>query len=355
MTSRHLKYALLSLALIAALPAAATFRDPLETPAQMNLELARSSRLTAVTRAGDRLVAVGPRGHILVSDDQGANWKQAEVPVSVDLVAVRFVTPRQGWVVGHDGVVLHSTDGGSTWTKRLDGQQAIRIMKDYFVQRADMGHEDARNLLSEVARYEEEGPTKPFLDVLFLNEQEGFIVGAFGQAFHTGDGGKSWKPLLGRIDNPRSLHIYALAQSGGRVYAAGEQGMLLKWDGERERFDAMASPYRGSFFGLLGTDAGLVAYGLRGNAFASRDGGASWSELKTGVTDAITGAAGLGGEAVVLATQGGKLLVDRGQGELQELPVTRPMAYFSLANAGPRSLVVVGSGGVQVESISIQK
>ncbi|WP_169254405.1 WD40/YVTN/BNR-like repeat-containing protein [Aromatoleum toluvorans] len=355
MTSRHLKSVILGAALIASLPAAAAFRDPLETPAQINLQLAKSSRLTAVTAAGERLVAVGPRGHILLSDDRGASWKQVEVPVSVDLVAVRFVTPRDGWVVGHDGVVLHSADGGSTWAKQLDGQQAIRIMKDYFVQRADMGHEDARKLLSDVARYEEEGPTKPFLDVLFLNEQEGFIVGAFGQAFHTRDGGKSWKPLLGRIDNPRSLHIYALAQSRGKIYAAGEQGMLLRWDAERERFDAMASPYRGSFFGLLGTETGLVAYGLRGNAFASHDGGASWSELRTGVTDAITGAARLPDGGVVLATQGGKLLVDSGRGHLQEMPVTRAMAYFSLAAAGPQSLVVVGSGGVQVESISIQK
>lgn len=355
MNSRHLKCALLSVALIASLPAAAAFKDPLQTPAQMNLDLAKSSRLTAVAQAGERLVAVGPRGHVLVSDDRGASWKQVAVPVSVDLVAVQFPTPRLGWVVGHDGVVLHSSDGGSTWVRQLDGDRAIAITKDYFAQRAEMGHEDARNLMAEVARYVEEGPVKPFLDVLFVSEQEGFVVGAFGQAFHTRDGGKTWRPLLGRIDNPRSLHIYALAESGGKVYAAGEQGMLLKWDAERERFDAMESPYRGSFFGLLGTDAGLVAYGLRGNAFASRDGGANWSELKTGVTDAITGAAGLSGGGVVLATQGGKLLVDRGQGPMEELPVTRAMAYFSLAAAGPQSLVVVGSGGVQIESISIRK
>ena len=51
-------------------------------------------------------------GHIAYSDDQGRSWVQAAVPVSVDLTSVSFVTPRLGWVTGHDGVVLRSDDAG---------------------------------------------------------------------------------------------------------------------------------------------------------------------------------------------------------------------------------------------------
>jgi photosystem II stability/assembly factor-like uncharacterized protein len=62
--------------------------------------------LTGIARAGKRLVAVGERGIVVLSDDDGATWRQASVPVSVTLAAVQFPTPTQGWVVGHYGVVL---------------------------------------------------------------------------------------------------------------------------------------------------------------------------------------------------------------------------------------------------------
>src|SRR5439155_13096418 len=79
----------------------AAFVDVLDTPAQIS-PLATKSLLQSVTRAGDRLIAVGQRGHIVVSTDNGATWKQAAVPVSSDLNSVFFIDDKQGWVVGHD-------------------------------------------------------------------------------------------------------------------------------------------------------------------------------------------------------------------------------------------------------------
>ena len=110
---------------------AAEYVDVLETPA-IQSELAIKSWLVDVARAGNRMVTVGQRGHILYSDDAGKTWRQASVPVSSDLTAVYFPTPTQGWAVGHDGVVLHSTDTGATWTKQIDGRQIGQIMLDYY-------------------------------------------------------------------------------------------------------------------------------------------------------------------------------------------------------------------------------
>ena len=88
----------------------ATFVDVLDTPSAMT-PLASRSLLNGIARAGNRLVAVGARGHILYSDDEGKSWKQAKVPVSSDLTAVNFSTPQQGWAVGHDGVIVRWTEG----------------------------------------------------------------------------------------------------------------------------------------------------------------------------------------------------------------------------------------------------
>ena len=77
--------------------------------------LAAQRVLQASAVAGQRLVAAGARGHIVYSDDRGASWQQAKVPVSADLTALHFVDARQGWAVGHEGVVLHTADGGASW------------------------------------------------------------------------------------------------------------------------------------------------------------------------------------------------------------------------------------------------
>src|SRR5690349_8937389 len=42
--------------------------------------LAAKSLLLDVARAGSRLVAVGDRGHVLLSDDEGGTWRQVIVP-----------------------------------------------------------------------------------------------------------------------------------------------------------------------------------------------------------------------------------------------------------------------------------
>ena len=50
--------------------------------------------------AGSRLIVVGERGHILVSSDDGASWKQAEVPTRVMLTAIYMHDAETGWAVG---------------------------------------------------------------------------------------------------------------------------------------------------------------------------------------------------------------------------------------------------------------
>ena len=79
-------------------------------------ERAARSLLLGVAEAGPRLVAVGHRGHVVLSDDGGESWRQARsVPTRASLTAVRFVDAREGWAVGHDAIILHSSDGGETW------------------------------------------------------------------------------------------------------------------------------------------------------------------------------------------------------------------------------------------------
>lgn len=334
---------------------ASPFRDPLDTPATMSAR-PDASRLTAVATAKGRAIAVGPDGHILVSDDSGQTWQQGAVPVSSDLVAVRLLNKDKAWAVGHDGMVLHTGDGGKTWAKQLDGLQAAKLMRDYYASRTRDADPDAVKVMADVERFVEEGADKPFFDVLFLNENEGFVVGAFNMSFRTRDGGKTWEPLFDRTENPAGFHLYGLVTISDTVYLVGEQGLIRRWIPEAERFIVVNSPYVGSFFGATGNDSLLVLFGMRGNAFASRDGGVTWTTLKADTTAGITSGAVMPDGRMVMTTYSGTLLVsDDAMEAFTRVQTTRPMAYAGVASTGEGSVVLVGNSGIRIESIKRTK
>ena len=252
----------------------------------------------AVARAGDRLVAVGERGTVMWSDDGGAHWQQAKVPVQAALTAVRFADERTGWAVGHLGVVLKTEDGGRSWARQLDGVQAAAALQ------AAVGSDERAQ--RQAQRMVEEGPDKPFFDLEVIDAKHAVVVGAYGLAFATADGGARWAPLPTASANPKSLHLYGVRAVNGQWFIAGEQGLLMKSSDNGASFGALPSPYKGSFFGLLAARSGtLIAYGLRGTAFRSADGGASWDKLDLGTP--ITLQAGLErapGELVLLGQTG---------------------------------------------------
>lgn len=336
--------------LVVSAACASPFRDPLDTPAVMSAR-SQSARLTAVDMAEDRAIAVGPDGNILTSDD-GRTWQQRPVPVSSDLVSVRLLARDKAWAVGHDGVVLHTADGGRTWVKQLDGRQAAKVMLDYYEKRASSGDPAAAKMVDEAKRFVADGADKPFFDVLFLSETEGFAVGAFNLSFRTRDGGRTWTPLNDRTENPKGLHLYGIAVAGGVPYLVGEQGLIRRWNREQERFEVVDSPYKGSFFGVLGKGPLLVAFGMRGNAFRSTDGGVTWIKLRTNATAGITSGTILPDGRVVLATYSGALLAsDYSLEILSRVPTAKPMAYAGVAADGEGRVVMVGNSGIRVEVI----
>jgi photosystem II stability/assembly factor-like uncharacterized protein len=298
-------------------------------------------------------VAVGLRGHIVYSDDSGIEWIQASVPVSCDLTAVYFVNGKTGWAVGHQGVVLVSRDGGATWEKLLDGREAGRIMVDYVEEKlAKREPSDADTAWRQEARQiVDEGIDKPFLDVWFADEENGYVVGAFNMIFKTGDGGKSWQPLFDRTNNPHRLHFYAIRRFGQTIYIAGESGLLLKSQYGSDDFAPVPVPYNGSLFGLLATRGSLLAFGLRGNLFRSEDGGGHWARIETGESSALVGGAVGPDDRITIVAQDGMLLMSRDDGQHFTLSGSKkPMALSGVVEALSGHLVVVGFNGVrQVE------
>lgn len=323
--------------------------EVLDRPARMSA-LANQRLITGIARAGDRIVAVGQRGHVVHSTDGGRHWTQAPVPVSSDLTAVSFADANVGYATGHDGVVLGTRDGGQSWTRLLDGRQANTLVLAHMKRRAAApeASEQERKLLDEAQRNLDGGPDKPFLDLWFADANEGFVVGAYGLVMRTADGGKSWEPWFDRVDNPGLLNLYAIRAVRGALYIAGEGGLMLKLDRDARRFRALPSPYKGSLFGLAATNAGVLAYGMRGNAFLSVDEGATWEPVKTGLGASIVASAGGADGTVALVDQGGGIALSSDGGRtFAGSPLRTPMPLAAVAYAGDATLVVGGPRGLR--------
>lgn len=332
---------------------AGEFVDVLDTPAATGA-LASRGLLNGLASAGNRIVAVGERGLILYSDDAGSSWKQAQVPVASDLLAVQFPSAGKGWAVGHDGVVLHSDNAGETWTRQFDGRQVGPLMLEHYqaLAAAQPGDETLSAMVNESRRMAEEGADKPFLDLWFESERVGYVVGAFNLIFRTEDGGRTWQPWMDRTENPSALNLYAMRQVGDDLFIAGEQGLVLKLDRSAARFRAVPTAYRGSFFGITGKPGSILVFGLRGNAFRSVDGGANWEKVELGLPQSITAATLMADGRIALLSQAGHLLISADDGaSFRQLPQQSLVPVAAAMPAGPNRLVLGGERGVRLLSI----
>ena len=322
------------------------FIDLLDTAAKPTAKPG-SRTVLALSKAGQRLVGVGWRGLIAYSDDGGASWQQAQVPVSVDLTAVYFVTPQLGWAVGHAGVVLHSRDAGTTWQRQLDGRGVAKLMRGHYQAQVDAGDAGAAKFLSDAELSWGKAPTLPWLGVRFLDDKRGWVVGPFNMSLYTEDGGATWAPQLEKFSNPDALHLNGIHASDGVLYMASERGFVFRRRPGEERFEALKTGYSGSFLGVCGRGNTVYAYGLRGNVYRSADAGQTWDGLSSGVSDTITGCAVDQGR-VILSTLGGQLISTALLETRFENSATLGVgSLFSVTTASPEAVVVAGRLGVQ--------
>lgn len=310
-TTRAARGAALLLALGLLLPAAGA------PPAAA--ERSRPARLasrTLILDAADRdglAVAVGERGHVLVSRDAGKSWAQVDVPTRALLTGVHLHDGKLGWAVGHDETILRTRDGGATW---------------------------------ERVRHDPEAES-PLLDVWFADEKRGLAVGAYGVVLSTRDGGESWEERT--LVEGDDLHLNAIAASGAALWVAGEAGALYRSDDSGESWARVETPYDGSFFGLLPlADGGLLVFGLRGTLLRTDDGGRTFTHVDSGTEATLTAGRELGGGRVAVAGMAGALLLSEDGGRSFRLREQGDRkAALAVLPGNPSGLVLLGEGGAR--------
>lgn len=279
--------------------------------------LAAKSLVLQAVRAGKRLVAVGEYGHVLLSDDDGRNWRQAQaVATTTTLTSVYFLDEKQGWAVGHGGVIIGSKDGGENWSVlagKLDGPEIL-------------------------------------FSVWFKDSRHGIAVGPFGYAIQTADGGTTWskRELAQGEDGERHLNQIFAGQDGTLLIAA-EAGTVFRSTDGGGTWSVVKVPYKGSLWGgLTLSDGSLLVYGMRGHVLRSTDKGVNWSDAVAATDQSLTGAAQFTDGTLVLVGLGGAVARSRDGGKTFEASIDpERTSYTAVAEGAAGAAILFGLAGVQ--------
>lgn len=278
--------------------------------AQIRPLAAESLLLDIIRVPSGRMVAVGERGHVILSDD-GTDWRQAEVvPTRSTLTTVTAAGDRL-WAAGHDSVIITSGDGGNTWTRQ---------------------HFDPER-------------QQPVMDLHFVDASEGAAIGAYGLYLTTDDGGETW--LDGIVDEENEFHLNDMVRfEDGRRIIAGEAGYSYRSHDDGLSWEPLDLPYQGSMWGAQATAGGCVLfYGLRGHILESCDFGDSWVEIDANTLSSLSGAAYDAGTTVIVGNSGAVLLRE-GEGPFAVHTHSSAVDFASVLALGGGRFIMVGEDGV---------
>jgi photosystem II stability/assembly factor-like uncharacterized protein len=270
--------------------------------------------LLAVAEAGDRLVAVGDRGIVLLSDDAGRSWHEGKSGTDELLTGLIFTRPAEGWAVGQDATILHTTDAGATWQP----------------QHAKPGGDTALFSIAAVSPQATPGHL--------------VATGAYALALETQDGAQWTAVALPAMDE--DYHLNCVAARGEDLIITGEAGhAFLRQAG---KWAAIPVPYDGSQFGcLVQPDGRVYSFGLRGSLFSLPPGEAKWQRIDTGLQQSIFGGTILAdGHVALVGGNGLIVLLDPATHALQRLHSGTGSTLSGIAETKDRQLIVVGDDGV---------
>lgn len=274
--------------------------------------------LNDVARAGRRIVAVGEHGYAITSDDEGVTWQRAAGLRRTMLTRVAFADDKAGWLVGHDGLIAVTADGGSSWKEQ------------------------------RFAPADEE----PLLGVHARDAANAIAVGAYGLYLETADGGATWNErALAPEGEEDDRHLNAVTAFGGSKLAiVGESGLVKVSLDNGMTWTAVMPPYEGSYFGALpiGTD-GLMIYGLRGQAFVTADAGLTWTAAEGSGPVTLLGGGVAADGSVVLVGSAGSVRISRDGGQhFSALAPAKIAAYSAALPLDAGHALLFGEAGTSV-------
>lgn len=229
---------------------------------------------------------VAPR--IYHSSDYGSSWEiQFIDTIFYELYSCYFTDTLNGWVVGEQGTIYNTQNGGNTWEKLTTDYKYIDFLRSiYFVDslygyaggqgpyrliKTEDGGETWKNIDSSLPYFD-------IHDVFFLNRNLGWICGDGDYIYKTINGGETWQQIEYDIPISSFEDIFFIDEnqgwmcgSGSNVYKTLDGG--LNW--EKREFDN-ANDLAFCDIKIIDDDK-LWLRSFMGQLYKTENGGISWN------------------------------------------------------------------------------
>lgn len=231
---------------------------------------------------------VGQYGLILRTTDGGSTWVDIVNGLSLDSFYGAAMGDRNNvWIVGDLGVLLHSSDGGLSWTQQTTNTTNTLLSISFVGNLKGWAVGDAGECLTttnggQTWSHQSVGTSAILFGIFFFDQLNGWITGDGGTILHTTNGGSSWAV---QTSNTATALFSATFISSETGYCAGSGGVLLKTTNGGSTWSPLSSGTASNLYVVSGPaghslwavgDAGLVLY--------STDSGTTWNPqfAKTG-------------------------------------------------------------------------
>ncbi len=234
--------------------------------------------VTAITLLDEHniraLVSIENEDKIIYSEDAGETWEEEpiyNVPHGSDLLNLAFSDSENGLVVGEDGTVLYTDEGGIDNTAWWEPVEPIT---DEHLRDVAAVSEVTSIAVGDNGTIVDAAEDAHLADIDFADNQHGWTAGARGTIKHTSDGGMSWNEQQSGTD---STLTSIKAVTTDLVWAAGDAGKILHSSDSGATWEMQETPTEHNLNAIYFVDNKTGwAVGEEGTVLYTNDSGENW-------------------------------------------------------------------------------
>jgi len=220
---------------------------------------------------------VGSNGIILNTRNGGISWTEQISRTKKELSEIKFSDSNTGWILGEEDLILHTENGGINWqnNKELPEPSFMNKVLRYIIP---------SNLQSS-----------DFINVHFIDKDNGWAIsGVMGETIKilkTSDGGKTWESqensLPEEIIKKLETVFFAKFIDKDNIWAIGIDGILFHTPDGGKKWNCYEEITSKAIFGMDFKDNNGWFVGAEGTILHTPDGGNTWETMESGTKDSL--------------------------------------------------------------------